>query len=62
MARNQPTFGGVHRPVARDGRAHSADQAARRASFDHEPAPSGCATATLTTLALTIAALIGVLT
>lgn len=32
------TFGGVHRPVPRDGRAHSLRAAADRAAYDNAPA------------------------
>lgn len=61
MAREKSTFGGTHRPVPRDGRAHSTDQASRRASFDNEPASSGCGAVLLTILALALALLIGAL-
>lgn len=41
MARTQSTFGGVHRPVPRDGRAHTLRAAAERASYDNAPATAG---------------------
>jgi hypothetical protein len=41
MARNRSTFGGVHRPVPRDGRAHTLRAAAERANYDNAPATGG---------------------
>lgn len=61
MAREQSTFGGVHRPLDPDGRDRSVAQARRRAHFDNEPAASGCGAVLLTILALGLTLLIGAL-
>jgi len=56
------TFGGIHRPVPRDGRARSAREAQDRASFDNSPVTGGCAAMLfmlLTVLGALLAAVLG---